>query len=261
MEILLIIILGLIFGSFISMASYRLADPNSKILDLIIRRSFCPKCNNILGVKNLIPIFSWLFQGGKCYFCHSKISFRYILIEIFCAIFFAISYLALGQNIDNHLILILFTIVILMIMSVTDLEYYFIPNITQIFLLILAINYHIFITKNFNFYYHLYSGFLYGLFIYVIFYVFLIIKKKYAIGSDDLKFFPIAGIFLGLNNFVSFIAFLGIFSIIFGVIWKYLKKDDSFPFAPALSFALIMNLWGFNNFFNLSDLIESIIFQ
>ena len=261
MEIFLIIIFGFIFGSFISMASYRLGTRGSKITDLIIRRSFCPKCNNILKIKNLIPIFSWIFQGGKCSHCKNKIPPRYILIEIFTTIFFLISYFVLGQNFNVHLFIILAIIVILMIASIVYLEHYFIPNITQISLLILAICYHIFITKNYNIQNHILSAFLYALFIYSIFYIFLIIRKKYAIGSDDLKFFPIAGIFLGMNNFVYFIAFLGIFGIIYGVAWKFFKKEDTFPFAPALSFALIMNLWGFADLFDISDILECMIFE
>jgi prepilin signal peptidase PulO-like enzyme (type II secretory pathway) len=261
MEVFLIIIFGLIFGSFISMASYRLAIEDNNIIDLIIRRSFCPKCNHILKAKNLFPILSWIFQSGKCSYCNSKIPFRYVLIEIFTAILFVITFLALDQKISYHLLIILLTIVTLMIMSVVDLEHYFIPNITQIILLILAISYHIFISKDLDFKNHLLSAFLYALFIYSIFYIFLIIRGKYVIGSDDLKFFPIAGIFLGMDNFVYFIAFLGISGIIYGMVWVSLTKDRCFPFAPALSFALMMNLWSFTDFSYISDLLELIILK
>ena len=261
MEIFLIVVLGLIFGSFVSMASYELAAKDGKLINIIIRRSFCPKCNNILKIKNLFPVLSWLLQRGKCSFCQKKISPRYILIEIFCAILFLISYFALGQKLDLQLYLILMVVVMLMIASVVDIENYFIPNISQVILLILAICYHIFITENLDFKSHLVSAFLYGLFIYFIFYIFLIIRGGYAIGSDDLKFFPVAGLFLGLENFVYFVAFLGISGIIYGVAWKFFKKEKFFPFAPALSFALIMNLWGFTNFFDISDILECIIFE
>ncbi|MDA7705636.1 prepilin peptidase [Rickettsiales bacterium] len=261
MEIFLIIILGLIFGSFISMASYRLASEDNNIRDLIIRRSFCPKCNNILKIKNLFPILSWILQSGKCSYCNNKIPFRYILIEIFTAILFLISFLALEQEFNAHLLIILFVIIMLMIASVVDLEHYFIPNITQIILLILAILYHIFVTNNFDIKSHLLSAFLYAFFIYSIFYIFLIIKGKYVIGSDDLKFFPIAGIFLGMGNFVYFIAFLGISGIIYGMAWKFFTKEECFPFAPALSFALMMNLWAFTDFSYISNYLELIILQ
>jgi leader peptidase (prepilin peptidase) / N-methyltransferase len=258
MEIFLIIILGLIFGSFISMASYRLASEDGKIFDLIIRRSFCPKCNNILKIKNLFPIISWILQRGKCSYCHAKISPRYVLTEIFTALFFLISYLALDQKFDLNLVIILLILVTLLIASIVDLEHYFIPNITQIVLLILGFFYHIFITRDLNFITHLYHAFLYGFFIYFIYYLYLIFKKKYVVGIDDLKFFPIAGFFLGIDNFVYFIAFLGISGIIYGMIWKILKEDKCFPFAPALSFALLMNLWGFNDFSYLDEIMQNL---
>jgi len=261
MVISLIIILGLIFGSFVSMASYELGAKDGKLLNIIIRRSFCPKCNNILKIKNLFPVLSWLFQRGRCSFCHSKISYRYVLTEILCVVLFVTSYFALGQKLDIHLYLILTIIVILMVASIVDLEHYFIPNITQIILIILAVFYHIFVTNNVDIKTYLISGFLYGLFIYFIFYIFLIIRGRCVIGSDDLKFFPIAGLFLGLENFVYFIAFLGIFGIICGTGWKFFKQENCFPFAPALSLSLMTNLWGFNKLFDLTDILECVILE
>ena len=80
MEILLIIILGLVFGSFITMASYRLALEDNKVLDLAIKGSFCPKCNNILKIKNLIPLISFLLQKGRCSYCKEKIPIDYFYL-------------------------------------------------------------------------------------------------------------------------------------------------------------------------------------
>ena len=91
LEALLIVVLGLCMGSFVTMASYRFALEEEKIKDLLFKRSHCVKCKNELGVKNLIPVFSWMFQKGKGSFCQNKISIRYPLIEIFSAISFLIS--------------------------------------------------------------------------------------------------------------------------------------------------------------------------
>ena len=49
-------------------------------------RSVCESCGHVLGASELIPVISWLAQGGKCRKCGAKISVRYILVEILCAV-------------------------------------------------------------------------------------------------------------------------------------------------------------------------------
>lgn len=51
-------------------------------------RSMCPHCRHILGVFDLIPVFSWIFLGGKCRYCKKPISARYPLIELCTAAVF-----------------------------------------------------------------------------------------------------------------------------------------------------------------------------
>ena len=53
-------------------------------------RSECPKCNHILSFSELFPIFSYIFQGGKCKNCKSKISLFYPITEMFMGIVFVI---------------------------------------------------------------------------------------------------------------------------------------------------------------------------
>jgi len=70
-------IFGIQFGSFATMASYRV--PRGE--DIIFTPSHCPKCNSRLHILDLFPIFSWLCFWGKCRYCKAKISPRYPLIE------------------------------------------------------------------------------------------------------------------------------------------------------------------------------------
>ena len=62
-------VFGLIFGSFYNVVGYRL--PNN--MSLINPPSHCPKCDHRLTPFELIPVFSYLFQGGKCKNCKQKI--------------------------------------------------------------------------------------------------------------------------------------------------------------------------------------------
>ncbi len=243
-NIMAILLFGLCFGSFITMASYRLAlldDLSEKISakDLILKRSFCPNCNNQLKVRHLLPIFSWLFFQGKCGFCSQKISARYPLIEIATAGLFLAIFLALGSKMDVKLLLILLMAAVLMIMMVVDLENYFIPDITQIVLAILVLVYHLLVVDKHNLSYYLLSSIGFFIFGIVIHFGFWFLTKKQGIGEDDLKFFAIAGFMLGIDQLMIFMILNGVFGTIFGLFWMRLKKDQTFPLAPALSVAFL----------------------
>jgi len=71
-------IMGAILGSFATMLAYRLP----RHLSIVFPRSHCPSCNAALGVRDLVPIFSWLALRGRCRHCHAEIGIRYIVIEI-----------------------------------------------------------------------------------------------------------------------------------------------------------------------------------
>ena len=79
-------IYGAILGSFSTALIHRLHFDESGIVN---GRSRCPNCKKTLTWKNLIPIFSWIFQKGRCACCHKPISPFYPLIEIsFASTFF-----------------------------------------------------------------------------------------------------------------------------------------------------------------------------
>jgi prepilin signal peptidase PulO-like enzyme (type II secretory pathway) len=57
-------------------------------------RSQCPQCGTPLKARNLIPLVSFLRQGGKCEHCKQKISSLYPILEISSALIFLLSFLA-----------------------------------------------------------------------------------------------------------------------------------------------------------------------
>ncbi|MBQ9574050.1 MAG: prepilin peptidase [Synergistaceae bacterium] len=77
------LILGACFGSFLNVVAHRSIQGKSWWGS---ERSVCESCGHVLGVIELIPIVSWLIQRGKCRKCGAKISVRYILVEIICAL-------------------------------------------------------------------------------------------------------------------------------------------------------------------------------
>ena len=105
--IISLIFFGLVFGSFGSVIFYRLWDwPTKETWKwFLVWRSECPKCHHKLEAKNLVPIFSWLFQWWKCEYCKKPISRFYPFLEIttvilFLSVFFILSkYWIPGHNI------------------------------------------------------------------------------------------------------------------------------------------------------------------
>jgi leader peptidase (prepilin peptidase)/N-methyltransferase len=100
LEIILTItlfLMGIYFGSFFTLATYRLPIKQ----DITHKHSYCPNCNHKLGVLDLVPIFSYIFLGGKCRYCKNKIGSRYFLFELLTGIVFVLYGLSLRIDVYN----------------------------------------------------------------------------------------------------------------------------------------------------------------
>ncbi len=87
---ILIFIIGTLFGSFYTLAVYRIP----KRQDIVHTHSYCPNCNHKLGLFDLFPIISYIILGGKCRYCKHKIRPRYLILETLSGILFVgIAYL------------------------------------------------------------------------------------------------------------------------------------------------------------------------
>lgn len=91
---IIIFITGTFFGSFCTLAVYRI--PRGE--DIIYKHSYCPNCNHKLGILDLFPIFSYIFLRGKCRYCDEKIRIRYLLLEVLSGIVFLLFSLSLRIN-------------------------------------------------------------------------------------------------------------------------------------------------------------------
>jgi prepilin signal peptidase PulO-like enzyme (type II secretory pathway) len=65
-------------GSFLNMAIWRVPRRES----IVFARSHCPACGHVLGVKDLVPVLSYLFLRGRCSYCSMSFGSRYVLIEL-----------------------------------------------------------------------------------------------------------------------------------------------------------------------------------
>ncbi len=94
---IVIFIIGTLFGSFYTLAVYRIP----KRQDIIHTHSYCPNCNHKLGFLDLFPIISYIFLRGKCRYCGQKIRPRYLLLEILSGLLFLVMAFAMKFNMQT----------------------------------------------------------------------------------------------------------------------------------------------------------------
>ena len=92
-----IFIIGTVFGSFYTLAVYRIP----KRQDITHTHSYCPKCEHKLGFFDLIPVWSYIFLGGKCRYCKEKIRPRYFILEALSGILFLTVAYFMKLNVTN----------------------------------------------------------------------------------------------------------------------------------------------------------------
>ncbi|MFA7000245.1 MAG: prepilin peptidase [Candidatus Paceibacterota bacterium] len=83
---IIIFLFGTIIGSFLNVVIFRLNTGKS----IAKGRSICMTCNRDLRWYELVPIFSFLIQRGKCRRCGESISCQYPLVEFLTGITFVL---------------------------------------------------------------------------------------------------------------------------------------------------------------------------
>ncbi len=82
-------IIGVAVGSFINVLATRYRE-DGRIFsaDIISGRSRCDFCGQKLPWYELIPLISFLIQGGKCRHCHQRLTWQYPAVELITGLMF-----------------------------------------------------------------------------------------------------------------------------------------------------------------------------
>ena len=226
-------IVGLIVGSFLTLATYRLPKDRS----VVATRSACPKCRRKLTIIDLIPLGSWLLFGGKCRRCEKPIGIRYPLIELACAIGAVVVVKFYGLTLVALALAGLWWSIVALI--VTDLEHYIILDEVQIATAIFGLIYALALDISLlNVALAALAGLALGM---ALKYGFLWLAKKDGLGMGDVKFLGVSGIWLSqAESFIPFLFFAGVLGVALGLLWRALGHGERFPFGPALASALLV---------------------
>ena len=231
MIITLIIIIGLVIGSFLNVCIYRL----QKHVSISKPRSHCPNCKHQLKIWENIPVLSYLLLKGKCSNCKIKISIRYPLVEILTDLTFVVIYHYFDISIETILLMIFFSIVI--ILTFIDIDVQLLPN-NLLIISILPIIAFILINQTNSYLNHIYGAVLLASLFLMIGYVGKLIYKVDSMGMGDVKYAAVIGLLLGWEKgaLALVIAFFSAaIIIIFMAIYKKLSRKQRIPFGPFLS--------------------------
>jgi leader peptidase (prepilin peptidase)/N-methyltransferase len=233
-EMGIVVLFGLLFGSFLNVLILRIPKDES----VVFPSSHCTSCGKDLKWWHNIPVFSWLFLGGKCSFCKEKISIQYPIIELTSALLFGAVYYKLGNLPYSFIVGLVFAL--LLGLSLIDLRYKAVPDSLNLTALTLAVFASPTILENFQ------NALLYaGGFALLRFYVSFALKKE-ALGEADIMIAGTIGAMIGLKLgllaiFLSAIIALPVFMIA-------QQKDYELPYIPFLALALFV-IYMFEDFF------------
>lgn len=139
MTLLIVFIYSLLIGSFLNVVICRIPSmiEGQNIGIANPRRSFCLSCKTSLGVLELIPVISFLWQKGKCKHCQGKISWQYPLVELVASLLSVLLVYKLGLSIQTgfYLLFVYATITLFVI----DAQHQLLPDIITLPLLWLGL--------------------------------------------------------------------------------------------------------------------------
>lgn len=256
-------IIGTVIGSFLNVCIYRLPREES----IVFPPSRCTSCGSRVKAYHNIPVFGYLFLGGKCSACGSRISPIYPIVEILSGLTFVGILWKFGVSVDSLFYLIL--IYSLVVITFIDLKHMIIPNIVTIPGVVIGLLYNALGTDweksrellgNLSFSLESFFGvlnevpFLDSVFgtiiggglLFLIAFLYVIIRKREGMGMGDVKLLAMIGAFLGWKGVIFVMLVSSIIGTITGLTVIIYKKGDlryAIPFGPFLSLAAVIYIF------------------
>lgn len=258
-------VFSLIIGSFLNVVVYRLpimldrewkaeatsilgddemAPPAEPQFNLAFPNSHCPSCQHEISVFENIPIFSYVFLGGKCSNCAAAISIRYPALELLTAVLSCMVVYRFGLTSLSLAALILTWS--LLAASFIDYDHQILPdNITLPLLWLgLIVNSMGIITDLASAFWGVIFGYL---ILWSLYWGFKILTGKEGLGYGDFKLLAMLGAWLGWQAIPLVVVLSSLTGALVGVSLILLGRDRAHPIAygPFLAAAgFVYLLWG-----------------
>ncbi|MCX8027566.1 MAG: prepilin peptidase [Thermodesulfovibrionales bacterium] len=241
-EIVGVVILGLVVGSFLNVCIYRLP----RGMGIITPPSSCPHCASRIKPYDNIPLVSYIILGGKCRYCKGNISIRYPLVELSNAILYLLCYQTFGFGL--YLPIIFAFVSSMIVITFIDLEFQIIPDvITLPGIIIGLISASLIFPDPFDKLHN--TGFLNSI-IGILggggFFLLVAIISRGGMGGGDIKMIAMVGAFLGYKGVLLTILFGSLIGSLVGIglmIFKGKDRKTKVPFGPFLALGCLLTLF------------------
>lgn len=237
-------ILGILIGSFLNVVALRYNTGMT-----LKGRSKCFSCGKNLKWYELVPLFSFAFQKGKCRNCKSKISWQYPVVELLAGILFVLviwAFPPLTVQASFTTLYYIFITCLLLVIVIYDLKHKIIPD-QLIYLFGIISLLRLFISPDFNFVVPSAYSILAGPILALPFALLFFLSKGTWMGLGDAKLVLGIGWTLGLIKGISAIVLSFWIGAILSVIWMYIvfrkvKSHYEIPFGPFLVLGMYLVL-------------------
>ncbi len=241
MEKVIVILVGLAWGSFLNVVIYRL--PHGQ--NLMWPPSSCPQCQTRIKPYDNIPVLSYLLLRGRCRACGVRIPLTYPLVELLTSLCFLLLYVHFSMSV--HFIASCIFASALIAIGFIDFFHQIIPDEITIPMLVLALGYGFF-RPDLGLRQALIGAVSGAGFLLFIYGAHRFLRKKEGLGMGDVTMMLMIGAYLGLaGTFFTLIlaSFTGALVGIFLLSFRKKGLQYALPFgtflAPAAFFSL---LWG-----------------
>lgn len=228
--LLIFFLYGLVFGSFFNVVGLRV--PTQSLFTQ--KRSYCDTCERTLTWKELVPVWSFALQKGRCSGCGESISPLYPVMELTTGLLFAFTYYLTGFN--PELVLGLLLIALIIPVTVSDIVYRRIPNRLLLFFSPIFILYRLIYPLD-PFWNSLAGAG--GAFLLVFL---IILVSKGGMGIGDLKYYTLFGFVFGLGHILLLFFLSTLYGAVAGGFMMKVKKlgrKTKIPFGPYIGLAAL----------------------
>lgn len=232
---------GCCIGSFLNVLIYRIPIG----MDFKRGRSMCFSCKHQLKAIDLVPLFSWIFLGGKCRYCKAKISAQYPIVEALTgAAFTAIYWLATGCKINLAFVGYCIAFSALLVTTVIDFRTMEIPD--SMWITVFIGSFFVYaqeIIDDGGFDLKCFLTRFIGIFAASGILLILALITKGGMGGGDIKLMAACGFLLGWKQVLLALvmgAAIGTLYLLFTALKNKGKVPRKVPFAPHLSIAVVI---------------------
>jgi len=258
-------VLGSLFGSYMNVMIFRipaqiLADAGlwESSDEKVIRgnRSACRYCETPIPGWLNIPILAWLYLGGKTNCCKKPLSLQYPLVEtlvgaLFVFVYWRFPFVEIYPTLDilprsslQFLHAVAFTF-LLMACSIIDYKHFLIPDVITLPMILVApvvAYFH----PNLGIYDSLFGILIGGGVLWLVNFVYKLIKGHDGMGFGDVKLLAAIGGWLGVQAIIPTLITSSVVGSIIGITFIFVKKGNfrrEIPFGPFLSLGAVTHFF------------------